>query len=747
MFETSKWIWRDQFAGENITCNFRTCFVAENGASAHLAVSAQHFFRAYVNGHEVSGLSSPAPSVFEKRMRYLDYDITPFLQKGENVLAFTVLYLGGEGQNRTRGIPCLIFDCTLSEADGNAQHIVSDSSCRCSEQTGYTQSLPLREARRLTGSTRFDPSMEEKGWKLPGFSDLHWKEAVLSPANLLQPLLMRQEIPEGTKKYQWAPALLAFDSNTAVYDAGEMLTGYVRVICEGKRGTVISLRYGELLEGERKYHGKPAPDRAIVLKPEHSASNDQTETYLDEYVLEGNGREIWEECFTYKAFRYLELSGIKGLKIHKVEVVKTGTALSPSGSFSSDSSLLNELTQACIKTQENALLGMLVDCPHREQAQYLGDSFLQSHTLLYNFTDACQMLYKVLQDFADGQMPDGYFPWVCPCDCTPGGQFSLRMPEYDPLFTDLVWKAYQWTADKTLLKQFYPSAKRMAAYYLSLRNSDGLVPKDQKLAIHISDWPYPTVDESDNVLFIENIYLLRAMRYLDHIAELLKRPEDGVFWKDSYKSLSDAIICQFYDPAEGLFRDTPHSKHHHPGINVLAWTEGLFPNDDVATRDKIAALPFETSVILTFDYLVFLFENGYRQQAFDLIANPKERWGKMITSGSRTIWEGFEDIESHTHAWNCYPLYLLQRYVLGIKVSETESQTIQVAPFFPNPLYHIEGTVQTPFGLLKVSGTRRKQEGEFFLEVPENACVEFEFEKAKKKLNSGSHTIVVSLEL
>ena len=97
MFETSKWIWHKNLTGENITCNFRTCFQAQAGTEGRLAVSAQHFFRVFVNGVEVGGLSSPAPSVFTKRMRYLEYDISPFLQKGENVLAFTVLYLGGEG--------------------------------------------------------------------------------------------------------------------------------------------------------------------------------------------------------------------------------------------------------------------------------------------------------------------------------------------------------------------------------------------------------------------------------------------------------------------------------------------------------------------------------------------------------------------------------------------------------------------------------------------------------------------------
>ena len=38
-------------------------------------------------------------------------------------------------------------------------------------------------------------------------------------------------------------------------------------------------------------------------------------------------------------------------------------------------------------TQKNNILGLLVDCPHREQAQYLGDSALQAESIIYNVAE------------------------------------------------------------------------------------------------------------------------------------------------------------------------------------------------------------------------------------------------------------------------------------------------------------------------------------------------------------------------
>lgn len=744
MFEASQWIWHERLNGENVICHFRTRFEAGKGAAASLAASAQHVFRAYINGREISGLSSPAPSVFPRRMRFLEYEISPFLQEGENILAFTVLYLGGEGQNRMGGIPCLIFDCTLQEADGRIRHIVSDESCRCSDRTGYRQHLPFREARRLSASTCFDPLEEQAGWQLPGFSDTHWKRAVISPAQLLSPCLIRQEIPEGAAKYHWKPSLLARREGSAVYDAGEILTGYVRLLCEGKKGTVITLRYAELLEGERKTHERPEPEGELSLSPEYAAANDRTKNYLDQFVLTGNGRECWEEHFTYKAFRYFELSGLWNVRVHEIEVIKTGTALSPAGEFFCDSPLINQLAQACIRTQENALLGGLVDCPHREQAQYLGDSLLQSYTLLYNFTGGYSMLCKVLQDFSDAQTPDGQFPWVCPCDCTPGGPFSLRMPEYDLLFAELLFRAYGWSGDHALLRRFYPAALRMAVHYLAQKNEQGLLPKNQLQAMHISDWPYPSVDESEEVLFVENLYLLRALRRLEMMARQLEYKADAAFWEKNAAALQQALRESFYDADAVLFKDAPHSAHHHPGVNALAYMQGLFLPDAAArAREKIAALPFETSIILSFDYLCFLFENGFLQQAFDLIASPQARWGRMIAAGSRTIWEGFEDIESHSHAWSCYPLYLLQRYLLGICPAAPGGACCRVSPFLPAQLREMRGSVQTPLGRLSVCCERDLQQVRFSVDIPEGLQVEFQYEAVRERWNGGQHRITV----
>ena len=235
----------------------------------------------------MGGLVSPASSVFQKHKLLLHYDVAHLLRKGENVLAFTVLYLGGNGQNRTRGCAGLLFELGAELPGGERITISSGKDCRCSGVTEYVPGLPMREPRDLTGSTRVDRSRIEPGWEKPGFQDAGWENAAISPAQFLAGELVDQEIPEGAVSVVWTPACLNREEGFWLFDAGEVLTGFARVRFRAKAGSLLRLRYGELLEGERKTwetRGENRPPAA--MRAERSVVNNETETYLDEYVAE-----------------------------------------------------------------------------------------------------------------------------------------------------------------------------------------------------------------------------------------------------------------------------------------------------------------------------------------------------------------------------------------------------------------------------------------------------------------------------
>lgn len=738
------WIWRKEAAEKNSTARFRKAFsLPEIPRAAVLTVSAHHYFKLRVNGTPVGGLVSPASSVFQKHKLLLHYDVTHLLRKGENVLAFTVLYLGGNGQNRTRGCAGLLFELEAELTGGERLCISSGKDCRCSGVTEYLPGLPMREPRDLTGSTRVDRTRIEPGWDKPGFHDAGWEYAAVSPAQFLAGELVDQEIPEGAVSAVWVPACLHRTEDLWLFDAGEVLTGFARVRFRAKAGTLLRLRYGELLEGERKTWATRKEKRLpSAMRVERSVVNNETDAYLDEYIAQG-GEETWEEDFSYRAFRYLELTGDE-VELLSLEVCKAGTDAPCLGSFRCGADIPDRLAEACIRTQKNAILGVLVDCPHREQAQYVADSLMQTHLLLYNFPDAPALMRKVLRDFADSQSIEGYLAWNSPLDWNLNGKHLLRMPEYDLMYPTLLRDLWFYTGDVGSVRLYYPVCARIAAYYLAQRDGTGLMPKPDGPVMHISDWPYSFIDENDTYLFMYNAYLIQCLDRTAELAGLLGHGEDADYWSGEAALGRKAVRARFYDPESGFFRDTPSSEKHNTAVQVMAFELGLFPEGEA---ERIAAwlpgAPFETRVIMSWDYLSLLFENGCAQEAYDMLTDPSARWGRMMAEGCRTIWEGFEDIESHSHAWNAYPLRLFQQYLLGVSCQKPGFAEAAVRPFFPAGIQELEGSVSTPLGLLSIRAIRRSGGAEFSVTVPKGMLVRFSYGGTEAVLTGGAHSLSV----
>ncbi len=736
----AKWIWREAAAEKNSTARFRkTFFLREAPVSASLTISAHHYLKLWINGTRVGGLVSPASSIFQKHKLTLHYDITTLLQEGENVLAATVLFLGGNGQNRTRGYAGLFYQLEAQLPNGEEIQVVSGEDCRCSGITEYIPGLPMREPRDLTGSTRTDLSRVEPDWKLSGFDDNGWEKAVISPAQYLVGKLLEQEIPEGAVSAIWSPKCIYKENGFWLFDAGELLTGFAKVKFCAPAGTLLRLRYAELLEGQRKtWETRAQFCPASAMRVEHRVANDGTEFYIDEYIAQG-GEETWEEDFSYRAFRYLELTG-EGVELLSLEVCKAGTDAPCVGAFRCEQDIPDRLAEACIRTQKNAIIGVLVDCPHREQAQYIADSLMQTHLLFYNFPDAPALARKVLRDFADSQSIEGYLAWNSPLDWNLNGRLLLRMPEYDLMYPTLLRDLWFFAGDGESVREYYPVSARIAAYYLAQRDGTGLMPKPDGPVIHISDWPYSFIDENDTYLFMYNAYLIQCLDRMAELAQLLGLSDDACYWSGEANRQRRAIKKHFYSVEKGFFLDTPHSEKHNTAVQVMAFELGLFPEEETQRILRwLPEAPFETCVIMSWDYLCLLFENGFAEEAYRMLTDPTARWGRMMTEGCRTIWEGFEDIESHSHAWNAYPMRLFQQYLLGVSCTKPGFAEATVRPFFPEGVTCLDGTISTIHGLLRVRGHLDGANAEFSISVPEGMLVKFSFCEKDALLAPGEH--------
>jgi alpha-L-rhamnosidase len=695
---TSDWIWRSRRVRINDFAYFRKEFkVAGELVSARLYVSGHHYVQVYLNGSKVGGYGTPAPTNPWKRKLFTEYEVSNQLIEGENCLTADAHFLGGDGQNVVDGLPGFRLELHLTSVNGKKKIIKSDTSWDTLVDMPHRTGTEYQQNRRISAIEDYDARKWDESWRYAS-----WKPSVRTAKAKISKLgredwdMVLQPIPEGEIEAELPLVKLAMSTGFAeqegfpqVFDVGEIISGWPRFKLKGIAGVTIRFRYSEALD--------------VQGRVGHNVANEKAEHYYDQYTMRGDCEEEWQPDFSYKAFRYVEVTGypLPIDPVNELIVCKAFTAIEYSGSFHCSAEHLNALYDACIRTQKNNTLGQIVDCPHREQAQYIADTDLQAEALLYNF-NALTVLEKTLSDFADAQLGDGTFPFVAPTNYE-NSQFKLQIPEWDLHYATLLWKLYEASGQTKLLQTYYEPLRRMVDYFISRMDPViGLVPLDK--GWHISDWPYPSVEHAGEFLTVQQIKLLQAIRITGNIAALIGEEDDHSSYQKQVQSLEDNIHKHLYIHEWGALRDSSESEQAHQGVTAIALFAGIVPEQE---REQaiayVVSKEWECRTVLSLPLLRMLFENKREVEAFAILDRREyPGWGYMIAQGAKTMWEGWEDIESHSHAWNGYPARLLQEYVVGIRSEAPGFKKAVIRPYLPDSLTYAEAKVWTVQGDLFV---------------------------------------------
>ncbi|GGD94281.1 alpha-L-rhamnosidase [Paenibacillus nasutitermitis] len=713
----AKWIWRPGKRQVNDFVYFRKEMnLRKPVALAKIFVSAHNVFQLYVNGTRLGGSVSPAPTHPGKHKYVMAYDATALLEKGRNALGVIAHYLGGTGQNYVDGLPGFCLQMEIDYTDGSSQTFKTDASWLVLADPPHRSGTDYQQNRRVSAIEDVDARKLPGDWNRAGGGSGEWLKAKLAAASVQRWSPMWQPIPEGAVEELIVPAVtqpahIRDEERVQVFDAGRIISGWPLIKLQGIAGVTLRIRYSEDLDENGRV--------------KHHVANETSASYYDQYTMRGDDTESWQPDLSYKAFRYLEVTGYPDDIIpgENLWAVSAHTDLAYEGQFACSSSLLNDMYEASIRTQKNNVLGQVVDCPHREQAQYLADSDLQAEALLFNF-DARHILEKVNADFADSQYADGTFPFVFPSN-NAHPDFNLQIPEWDLHYNTLLWKIYYIYGDERILEKYYGTAKRMADYYLGILDKElGLVPLDK--GWHISDWPYPTVDHDSRVLTVENMKLYAAVQVLVDMASLTGREEDRAAYSSQLDRLKTNIVKHLYDRSHRRFRDALDSDRMHQGVSGLGLHLDLVPEEDKpALVEALADGPWECRTVLGLPLLRALFENGRPDAAYGIIDNGEyPGWGYMIRQGAKTMWEGWEDIESHSHAWNGYPARLMQEYMAGIQPAGPGFEQVRIKPYPAPELAFAEASVPTVRGAVQVRWERLENGLRLISDIPTTMTAE-----------------------
>ncbi|MBR2615143.1 MAG: family 78 glycoside hydrolase catalytic domain [Clostridia bacterium] len=693
----NNWIRAGESTEKNSVAYFRkTHAVKETPKSITVLVSAHNHLNFYLNGKCLTGYVSPAPTCVPENIYYLSYtlegaELSEILSSDGKCLAFAarVHYKGDSGASYINGVPAFWAEIEIRYANGVTETVKTDTTWRALSETPYKNGTPSVNSRRNNAQIDYDARKmpDPDVWTAydyneASYEDGTWRDAIPAEAETAEWKMRPQKIPEGKLHGTFTPIPIARqETGWQVFDAGQLVSGWVRIRTSAPEGTRIRIRYSEYLEGD-------------VVSTGVGSTKQKSENYCDFYTFSGNGVESFAADLDYRAFRYFEVTGLDHLlSPEELTVEWVSTGITQSAKFSSSDDFLTSLYQICINTQINNVQGMPVDCPHREQSQYLADSQLQYALISYAFEEYAALSYKTLLDFASSQLESGRFTFTAP---TEAYKSKAAIPEWDLRYTRILYGYYQKTKDLESTAVFYEAATRNAEYYLKKLNKEGLL-EDDPIAWNISDHPVIKHVPDDPGAGIAptavNLLLFDTLNLLSELAAVLGKDGESADWSAKAELLKKNINGNLLNTATGMYYQHSDTTLTNTGLTAMAINTGvatpyyLDKELRLLTNTQIT----DTSIVLTYEIFRAVMDHGNAEQKNSIYERMKKHWGPMVEKGTGTVWEGFLDQSSHSHAWSGYPAYFLLKDFLGVE--GLDGKTPSVVPFLPEKVSAVEGSV------------------------------------------------------
>lgn len=474
-----------------------------------------------------------------------------------------------------------------------------------------------------------------------------------------------------------------------------VIAGWVRYTVTGPAGATV-----------RALHGEKLTDDGRV----DAANNGgfQAGFQTDRFTLAGTGRpETWEPRFSYKGFRYIEVTGWPQdgpppLSAFTARVVHTAAA--ETGRFDSSSRIMNRVHRAVVDTMKNNLHGIPTDTPMFEKNGWTGDAALGAEMFLLNL-DVHELFAKWLRDVHETRDAEGR-PLVIAPSSGDWGEWGV-CPPWHATYVMIPWWLYQYGGDTRVLTECYDGMKRYVD--LELDRSDGGIVPDARLGDWVSPEASPAGGNAPEDLRVSATAFLHAMLVsMRRSAGFLGRAADVEHFARGAATVRAAFNDAFLDRDAGYYRGTG-DRGYRQTHNVLAVQLGLVPDEATAQRvvDSIVAdvrsrgTTLNTGVLGTKWLLPVLTRYGHADVAYELaVQTAYPSWGYMIENGATSMWEHWSlEARSYGHYFLGTVDDWFYQHVAGLQASlGTGFRDLTVAPAVTEHLNRASASVRTPFG-------------------------------------------------
>lgn len=695
-------------------------------ARAYMTSHGIYFFE--INGKRVGDLKlAPEFTAYDKYLQYQVYDVTGFLAQSGNAIGMVIgdgWYTGKVGMP---GRSCqygdrlaALFQIEVEFADGAKARVCSDGECRSA--TG-----PIQYADLFVGE-KYDATKERTGFSTFGYNDTGWSRVKVLPDGY-ETLVAQPARPVRVLERRKLEKIWVSPRGETILDAGQVLTGYLRMRVKAPEGTEITLEYTETIDKERNYLNN-AQGRFTI----------QTDTY----IAKGAEEEIFEPEFTFHGFRYVRLTGYRGTPTpDDFEVLVVGSDLEKTGGFSCSDERLNRLQRNIVWSQKGNMVSIPMDCPQREKQGWTGDAQIFAPTACYNM-DMYLFFKRWLANMRLEQEPDGQIPNVIPyIKAYRPGQISVLDTHASAGWGDacviIPWVLYNVYGDEEILRENYGMMQRWLAYIRNTAETglpEGFDPAPDperaermkylwNTGFHFAEWLTPSlsldpVSGKINMAasafktkhIVPTCFYAYTAELLAKIAAVLGCEADAAGYGKLYDRIRAAFIAEFVNEDGSLETELQ-------GVYVLALQMNLIPaRVRRKTSERLSRLIRENGNRLDTGFLSvpFLLEvlmkEGEGELAFDVLFQDEcPSWLYEVKMGATTIWELWQAIlpdgtvteSSFNHyAFGCVGDWMY-RAIGGIRAKAPGYKEIEIRPVIDKRLPSAEAGFGSVFGPIRCS--------------------------------------------
>ncbi len=713
-----KWITVDDQVQAGQWLNFRKTFSLPNRPkTAKVKLVAESKYWLWINGQlavfEGQVKNGPAP-----QSGYFDeLDIAEYLKAGSNTLAILVNYFGQDGYGLfSIGHAGLCFD-----ADIDGQKLISDETWRATVNPAYHQSIPQKDRpyRIAEPDINYHATDALQNWTQGDYDDHDWSTAVSEdlPYKKLWPrpipLLKVGEIQLFTPED---------DQRNAIFEVAEKSSN-----------------------GLQRYAIKnPTNQQGTAYLKVIAKANKRIDIYTDTWKeLAGHGDSVRHTYYTKNGEQDFEALGwFNGYRVffdipQDVQVLAlgfrpSGYKLTTVGSFQSNDSFFNRLTQKAFDTLYVTMRDIYMDCPDRERAQWVGDAVNEMQMAFYAMDKSASLLFKkTLNQVLGFQHYSGSLPTTVPnglahgeiidangnrtqssIDAGTGG--SLELPVQSLALVSSFWQYYLYSGDRQPLEDGY----RAILKYLKLWRID---PETGLVNHRTGTWDWDDWGANADARLIDQCWYYEAARQTIKVVKLVA-PDDQKnldFLNRRLQLIATHFEENFWSEQHHAYYDETENGAPDDRANALAVYTGLYRgNHRTALKNVLEttfnASPYMEKIVLEALYLL----------DDDLAAEKRmrQRYHAMVVDEYPTLWEFWQANQgTRNHAWSGGPLVMMYRYVLGVTPVRPAYQSVRIRPHLGD-LQEVQGTICTVAGRVKVNIERHQGKTEMKIELPDKVA-------------------------